>query len=197
MISCYLHTYGNCSSDTLGGVTYILDLMTLYIKHDKNSMYAGLTKANTGRYSTRVRLTNEELSFVDKFSYLGHVMTADCRDDQDIKNRFGTQNAVGNMLVRKVSFAPMETKFQLFKLYCCPVYGQVLQYICFTTLSENLLSAIVTHSNDLLMYTSSSLAFVSNTNDHINVVFCRSAYGLMSRVTTSYPPQLYCYCHCQ
>ena len=94
-------------------------------------MYAGSTKANTGRYSTRVRLTNEELSFVDKFSYLGHVMTADCRDDQDIKNRFRKQNAVGNMLVRKVSFAPMETKFQLFKLYCCPVYGQVLQYNLF------------------------------------------------------------------
>ena len=40
-------------------------------------MYAGPTKA--------IRLGNEELSFVEEFRYLGHVMTADCRDDNYIK----------------------------------------------------------------------------------------------------------------
>ena len=34
-------------------------------------------------------------------------------------------------------------------------------------------------------YTSSSLAFVTNSTDHINVVFCKFAYSLMSRVTAS------------
>ena len=34
-------------------------------------------------------------------------------------------------------------------------------------------------------YTSSSLAFAMNATDHINVVFRKSAYSLMSRVTTS------------
>ena len=42
-------------------------------------------KQSQGWYSTRVRLGNEELSFVQEFRYLGHVMTADCRDDQDVK----------------------------------------------------------------------------------------------------------------
>ena len=42
-------------------------------------------KQSQGRYSTRVRLGNDELSYVDEFRYLGHVMTADCRDDKDIK----------------------------------------------------------------------------------------------------------------
>ena len=37
-----------------------------------------------GQYSTRVRPGAEELSFVDEFRYLGHVMTADSRDDMDI-----------------------------------------------------------------------------------------------------------------
>ena len=36
-------------------------------------------KQSQGRYSTRVRLGNEELSFVQEFHYLGHVMTADSR----------------------------------------------------------------------------------------------------------------------
>ena len=34
-------------------------------------------------------------------------------------------------------------------------------------------------------YTSSSLEFAMNATDHINVVFLKSAYSLMSRVTTS------------
>ena len=63
-------------------------------------------KQSQGRYSTIVRLGNEELSFVQEFRYLGHVMTADCGDDKDIKKQFMRQNAVGNMLIRKFSFAP-------------------------------------------------------------------------------------------
>ena len=42
-------------------------------------------KQSKGQFSTRVRLGNEELSFVEEFCYLGHIMTADCRDDKDIK----------------------------------------------------------------------------------------------------------------
>ena len=86
-------------------------------------------KQSQGRYSTRVRLGNEELSFVEEFLYLGHVMTADCRDDKDIKKQFMTQKIVGNMLVRKFSFAPIEAKIQLFKLYC---YTHL--WVCFLAL---------------------------------------------------------------
>ena len=67
-------------------------------------------KQSQGQFSTRVTHGNKELSFVDEFWYLGHIMTADCRDDKDIKNQFRRQNAVGNMLVRKFSFAPIEAK---------------------------------------------------------------------------------------
>ena len=34
-------------------------------------------------------------------------MTANCRDDKDIKKQFMRQNAVDNMLVMKFSFAPI------------------------------------------------------------------------------------------
>ena len=30
-------------------------------------------------------LGNEELSFVEEFHYLGHIMNVNCRDDKDIK----------------------------------------------------------------------------------------------------------------
>ena len=55
------------------------------------------------------------------------------------------------------------------------------------TLLENSLSVIVTHSTDfnVQLYTSSSQAFAINATDHIDVVFRKSAYSLMSRVTAS------------
>ena len=53
-------------------------------------------------------------------------MTADCRDDKDIKKQCRRQNAVGNMLVRKFSFAPIKAKIKLFKSYCYPIYGCAL-----------------------------------------------------------------------
>ena len=37
-----------------------------------------------------------------------------------------SQNAVGNMLVRKFSVAPIEAKIQLFKSYGYPIYGCAL-----------------------------------------------------------------------
>ena len=45
-------------------------------------------KQSQGQFSTRVRLGNEELSFVEEFRYLGHIMNADCSDNKDIKKRF-------------------------------------------------------------------------------------------------------------
>ena len=42
-------------------------------------------KQSQGRFSTRVWLGNEELSFVEEFRYLGHIVTADRRDEKDIK----------------------------------------------------------------------------------------------------------------
>ena len=42
-------------------------------------------KQSQGQFSTRVGLGNEELRFVEEFQYLGHIMTADCMDDKDIK----------------------------------------------------------------------------------------------------------------
>ena len=104
-------------------------------------------KQSQGRYSTRVRLGNE-LSFVQEFRYLWHVMTADSRD-KDIKKQFMKQNAVGNMLAKKFLFAPIEAKIQLFKSYFYPIYGCALCIIHTRTLRENLLSVLVTHSSIL------------------------------------------------
>ena len=43
-----------------------------------------------------------------------------------LKKQFRRQNAVGDMLVWKLSFAPIEAKIQLFKSYCYRIYGCAL-----------------------------------------------------------------------
>ena len=98
------------------------------------------------------------------------------------------QNAVGNMLVRKFSFAPIEAKIQLFKSYCYPIYGCALWRHSY----QNSIRKLTVSFSDTFKrrinvprYTSSSLAFAMNSTDHINVVFRKFAYSLMSRVTAS------------
>ena len=83
-------------------------------------------KQSESRYWTRVRLGNEELSFVEEFRYLGYIMTAECRDSKDIKKEFRRQNAVDNILVTMISFTFHE-KSNCSKSYCCPIYGCALR----------------------------------------------------------------------
>ena len=113
-------------------------------------------------------------------------MTVDCRDDTDIKKQFMRQNAVGNMLVRKFSFAPIEAKIHLFKSYY--IYGCAL----WRQSHQNSIRKLTVSFSDTFKrlinvprYTSSSLAFATNSTDHINVVFRKFAYSLMCRVTAS------------
>ena len=159
---------------TVTALQTLLEVCRAYaVPHD-------MTKQSQSRYSTRVRLWNEELFFVAQIRYLGHVMTADCRDDNDIKKEFRRQNADGNKLVRKFSFAPMEEKIQLFKPYCYQIYGCALWRHSYQNVIKNLLSVIVTHSSVVLM----SLDTPARVW-HINVVFSKFAYSLMSREITS------------
>ena len=61
-------------------------------------------KQSQGGVSTKVRLGNEEHSFVKEFRYLGHIMTADSRDDKDIKNNSGGKMQLPICFIRKLSF---------------------------------------------------------------------------------------------
>ena len=95
---------------------------------------------------------------------------------------------MGNMLVRKFSFAPIEAKIHMFKSYCYSIYGCALWRHSFQNSIKKITVSYSETSKRLInvpRYTSSSLAFAMNTTDHINVVFRISAYSLMSRVMDS------------
>ena len=98
------------------------------------------------------------------------------------------QNAVGNLLVRKFSFAPTEAKIQFFKSYCYPIYRFAIWRRSYQNFIRKLtlgFSDTFKHLINVPGYSSSSLAFAMNSTDYINVVFHKCAYSLMSRVAAS------------
>ena len=95
-------------------------------------------KQSQGQFSTRVRLVNEELSFVEEFCYLGHIMNADCRGDKDIKNNTGSKMH----LLRQKSSCSSHIVTQFMDVLFGVIHSR--------TLLESLLSVIVTHSSVLI-----------------------------------------------
>ena len=79
---------------------------------------------------------------------------------------------------------------QLFKSYCYQIYERTYFGVIHPSIpSGNLPSVIVVHSNAMLLFLHKlapcSLAFAMISADHITVVFPKSVYSLMSRVTPS------------
>ena len=76
----------------------------------------------------------------------------------------------------------------LFKSYCYPIYECALRRHSYQNSIRKLTVSFSDTFKRLInvhRYTSSSLAFATNLTDHINVVFRKFAYSLMSRVTAS------------
>ena len=83
---------------------------------------------------------------------------------------------------------PLKKKIQLFKSYCYPIYGCAFWRHSYQNSIRKLIVSFYDTFNRLInvpRYTSSSLAFAMNSTNHINDVFRKFAYSLMSRVTAS------------
>ena len=140
------------------------------------------------QYSTQVVLDGVSLQYVDEFSYLGHIISSDGRDDKDILKQFRRQNAVGNMLIRRFGFAHIDIKIQLFKSFCYPIYCNSL-WSSFYGYSLQKLTVSYSDTFKRLVrrprYTSSSAVFAEHCSDHIKVVCRKAAYSLHCRLQAS------------
>ena len=136
------------------------------------------------RFSTRVRLGNEEFGFVEEFRYLRHVMTADCLMIRILKNNSGGKMHLAICWLGNSHLHLLRQKSNC-SSHIVTKFIDVLSGVIHTrTPLENLLSVIVTHSNDLLMSPDTPLtAFAMQLT--ISRWSRKSAYSLMSRVTTS------------
>ena len=73
-----------------------------------------------------LKLNNVELKYVDKFKYLGYVISNDERDDKDILSEVHGLFTRANILARRFGLCSMAVKTILFKSFCMSFYGMVL-----------------------------------------------------------------------
>ena len=113
-------------------------------------MYTGLIQANTGWYSTWVRLGNKEHGFVEKFRYLGHSWLQTAEMISILKNNSGGKMKLAICwwwcfhlyLLRQKSNCPSHIVTRFMDVLFGVIHTR--------TLLENLLTVIVTHSRALL-----------------------------------------------
>ena len=73
-----------------------------------------------------IKLCDKVLEFVDNFTYLGHIISSNLTDDEDVMNQNRRLCARGNMLVRKFKSCSFDVKCTLFRALCYNVYGMSL-----------------------------------------------------------------------
>ncbi|KAG0728172.1 hypothetical protein GWK47_033047 [Chionoecetes opilio] len=115
------------------------------------------------------------------FTYLGHVISHDMTDDDDINKQTTKLLVMGNTLLRKLSYCSSEVKMELFKSHCYSIYCKSL----LSRFKVATLNRLKVCHNDILKrllelprWSSSSLAFARNGVNNLDVMRRHSAFSL-------------------
>ena len=69
-----------------------------------------------------IYLNGRTLEYVKQFKYLGHIITEDFMDDEDIKREMRSLSIRGNILLRKFHSCDIAVKKELFRTFCYSCY---------------------------------------------------------------------------
>lgn len=75
-----------------------------------------------------ITLCGTELQIVNKFKYLGHILTENLNDDDDLERQRRSIACRSNMLARRFRHCSKQVKITLFKSYCQSLYTSHLWY---------------------------------------------------------------------
>ncbi|XP_045541692.1 uncharacterized protein LOC123723174 [Papilio machaon] len=135
-----------------------------------------------------IKLNDVALLRVSSFKYLGHVVTEDMKDDNDIERERRAMAVRCNMLARRFSRCSTGVKIMLFKTYCQTLYTCNL-WVSYT---QRALSALrVQYNNSLRMllglprHCSASEMFAHAHTDGFNAVLRKRIASLLRRVRDS------------
>ena len=138
--------------------------------------------------SPNIYLGDIILSYVTKFKYLGHIISCDLKDDDDIDRARRNLSVRGNVLIRNFSKCTDEVKCRLFRIYCYPIYGCPLwsRYkqstmsrlrVCYNTILRKMLG--------VPCWNSARGMFVGACVRSLPEVIRYSTYSLLTRVDDS------------
>ena len=160
-----------------------------YIEYNTDKTEAMLIRprANTLLTPPRIYLGRTLIKYVDKFRYLGHIITDDFTDDEDIKRETRSLYVRGNTIARKFGFLDNNIKCALFKSYCYSLYTSSL-WVNYRLATMNKIRVAYNNVLRKLLHvpprTSISAVFVNNNlrSFQENVRFI--CYSLRERVLT-------------
>ncbi|KAL0860042.1 hypothetical protein ABMA27_010357 [Loxostege sticticalis] len=116
-------------SPSIGGLRKMLLVCEQYARDHglmynckKSEVVLFATHGVSNKHVPPIRLNGEELNIVPTLKYLGHVITADLRDDCDIGRERRALAVRVNMLARRFARCSFEVKISLFKSYCQSFY---------------------------------------------------------------------------
>ncbi|XP_063545716.1 uncharacterized protein LOC134753707 [Cydia strobilella] len=92
-------------------------------------------------YVPPIKLYEKELDKVDRFKYLGHIITSDLKDDSYIERERRALAVRGNMLARRFAHCTGEVKRTLFKSFCQSFYTSGL-WVSYTQSPQRLTSPL-------------------------------------------------------
>ena len=166
---------------------YAFEHLITYNTKKTKCMYFKAKDCNMRRLPVIV-LSGNRIEYVNEFTYLGHVITDDLRDDSDIMSQNRKLCARGNMLVRQFKSCTIDVKRQLFLTFCSTIYCRAL-WVNFRLLTIN---RIRVNYNNILRrlvhmpsFTSASQLFSLLDLKGFQELRRRACYGLMTRLRTS------------
>ncbi|XP_047999750.1 uncharacterized protein LOC125236885 [Leguminivora glycinivorella] len=117
-------------SASVGGIRRLLEVCETYaethgLKYNvckSKYMVFEVGRSKTSEV-TPIKLNGEVLERVDVFKYLGHIVTADLKDDKDIERERRALSVRANMIARKFARCTREVKVTLFRAYCTSLYS--------------------------------------------------------------------------
>ena len=147
----------------------------------------------TSRYFSRLvtptfTIGNGVLEEVSSFTYLGHIISNDLKDDLDINRQCKSLYARGNSLIRTFSHCSFTVKKVLFTSYCTSLYTCQLWSSYKQSSMKRLCVAyhgIFKKMLNLPRYTSNSYLFVFSEILTCQELIRKNVYGFSCRVTNN------------
>lgn len=133
-------------------------------------------------------LCNSELQRVNEFKYLGHIVTADQKDDHDIERERRALAVRSNMLSRRFARCSKQVKITLFKAYCQVFYTSSL-WVNYTQRAYNALRIQYNNAFRVMLglprFCSASGMFASEHTDDFYAIRRKRVASLLDRVRGS------------
>lgn len=135
-----------------------------------------------------VYLNGVALQLVEKFKYLGHIVTSDLKDDTDIERERRALAVRSNMLARRFSRCTRPVKITLFKSFCQSFYSGAL-WVKYTQRAYNALRVQYNNAFRMLLRLpwrcSASGMFAATRTDDFYAIIRKKAASMLHRLRNS------------